>query len=124
MDVSPLAPAGRQMIEAYGDGGFRIAGVPHRGSVLVMPERTLAWSIAAADALSFASFTDLLPYAASIDVLLLGCGERMAFIPPALRAELRAAGMVLEPMNTGAACRTYNVLVSEDRLVAAALIAI
>ena len=124
MDVSPLTPAGRQMIEAYGDGGFRIAGTAYHGSVLVMPERTLPWSTASCDGLSFTSFAELVPFAATIDVLLLGCGRRVLFVPPALRAELRAAGMVLEAMDTGAACRTYNVLAAEDRRVAAALIAV
>ena len=124
MDVSPLTPAGRQMIEAYGDGGFRISGLAHRGSVLVMPERTLAWAVTAVDRLSLDHFSDLLPFGREIDVLLLGCGRRVALIAPALRAELRQAGMVLEAMDTGAACRTYNVLASEDRRVAAALIAV
>jgi uncharacterized protein len=58
----------------------------------------------------------------SVNLLLIGCGPRMAMIPAALRASLRAKGVVIEPMDTGAACRTYNVLMAEGRLVAAALI--
>jgi uncharacterized protein len=124
MEVSPQVPAARQLVEAYGDGGFRIGGVAIKGSLLVMPERTLAWPVAGMEDVDFASFAALMPYAADIQVLLLGCGRRMALVPLALRAELKSAGMVLEPMDTGAACRTYNVLAAEDRRVAAALIAV
>ena len=124
MEISPQVPAGRQLVEAYGNGGFRIGGMAHQGSVLVMPERTMAWPVAAIGEVEFASFAGLMPYAHDIQVLLLGCGKRMALISPALRRDLREAGMVLEPMDTGAACRTYNVLAAEDRRVAAALIAV
>ena len=57
-------------------------------------------------------------------VLLIGCGRKIRPLPESLRAALRAEGMVLEPMDSGAACRTYNILMSEDRQVAAALIAV
>ena len=124
MEISPQVPAGRQLVEAYGNGGFRIGGMAHQGSVLVMPDRTMAWPVAAIVQVEFASFAALMPYARDIQVLLLGCGQRMALISPALRRDLREAGMVLEPMDTGAACRTYNVLAAEDRRVAAALIAV
>lgn len=124
MEISPQVPAGRQLVDAYGDGGFRIGGIAIKGSVLVMPERTLAWPVAGMEDVAFASFAALMPYAAEIQVLLLGCGRRTALVPSALRSELKSAGMVLEPMDTGAACRTYNVLAAEDRRVAAALIAV
>ena len=124
MEVSPQLPAGRQLVESYGEGGFRIGGMAHDGSVLVMPERALAWPVRAIEEVSFASFAPLMPYAGDIQVLLLGCGRRISLVPAALRAALRDAGMVLELMDTGAACRTYNVLAAEDRRVAAALIAI
>ena len=124
MEISPQLPAGRQLVEAYGDGGFRIGGLVHTGSVLVMPERTLAWPVVRVEQVDFASFAALLPFAAEVQVLLLGCGKRIQLVPAALRAELRQAGMVLELMDTGAACRTYNVLAAEDRRVAAALIAV
>ena len=58
-----------------------------------------------------------------IDLLLLGCGARMAMVPAGVRQHLRAAGVVVESMDTGAACRTYNVLMADGRRVAAALIA-
>jgi len=59
-----------------------------------------------------------------VEVLLVGCGSAMALIDPDLRDAARARGVALEPMDTGAACRTYNVLMAEDRRVAAALIAV
>jgi len=57
-----------------------------------------------------------------VEILLLGCGRRMAMVPSALRARLKAAGIVVDAMDTGAACRTYSVLLAEGRRVAAALL--
>jgi len=124
MDVTPLIPAGRQVIESYGDGRFRVTGVFHPGSVLVQRDRTDSWSVASMADLTAASLASLFDRPGWVEVLLLGCGPRLIQPPPALRAELRKLGVVVEPMDTGAACRTYNVLLSEDRRVAAALIAV
>ncbi|WP_299617010.1 Mth938-like domain-containing protein [Pelagibius sp.] len=124
MDVTPLVPEGRQIIEAYGGGGFRVSGTVFGGSVLVMPELSQSWPVADIAALSLESLEPVLAAAAGIEVLLIGCGKAMAFIDPDLREAAKARGVALEPMDTGAACRTYNVLVAEDRQVAAALIAV
>ena len=62
--------------------------------------------------------------AGEIDLLLVGCGPRLAMIPKDIRAAMRAQNVVMEPMDTGAAARTYNVLMAEGRRVAAALIAV
>ena len=126
MDLTPLIPAGRPIIESYGDRRFRVSGVLFQGSVLIFPDRAVGWSVdafAAVDEASLASVREA-GNAGRIDVCLLGCGKRMGFVPEALRHHLRAAGVVVEPMDTGAACRTYNVLAAEGRLVAAALIAV
>ncbi|MBI3517193.1 MAG: Mth938-like domain-containing protein [Proteobacteria bacterium] len=123
MQVTPVTPGNRQFIEGYGAGRFRIAGVDHHGAVLVLRTRTVAWPIttlAEVGADNLAPVTE----AGDISVLLLGCGARMALVPTALRERLRAAGIVIEAMDTGSACRTYNVLLAEDRLVAAALLPI
>ncbi len=120
MDVTPLVPAGRQLIQGYGDLGFTISGRRWDGSVLVLPDRTLAWPVTALAGLTLASLAEV----GAPDILVLGCGPRMGVVPPDIRAALRAAGTVIEPMDTGAACRTYNVLLAEDRRVAAALIAV
>ena len=126
MDVTPLVPAGRQIIESYGDGRFRVGGALHAGSILVFAERTEAWPVTDLTQLTPASLEPLRAAGAAglVDVVLLGCGPRMGLVPEALRGLLRAAGIVLEPMDTGAACRTYNVLAAEGRRVAAALIAV
>lgn len=124
MDISPLIPAGRQIVKGYGDGGFTIAGLRWEGSVLVLPDRTQPWAPAGLAQVTEESFAPLLSLAERPRILLLGCGLRMAPVPAALRAALRAAGITVEPMDTGGACRTFNVLVSEDRSVAAALIAV
>lgn len=124
MDITPLIPTGRQIVKGYGDGGFTIAGIRWEGSVLVLPDRTQAWSPTGLAEVTEDSLAPLLTLDEKPRLLLLGCGKRMAPIPAALRGALRAAGITLELMDTGGACRTFNVLVSEDRSVAAALIAV
>lgn len=124
MDVTPLIPQGKQVIESYGEGRFRISGKVHQGSVIVFPERTVAWPIAEFSELKPDSLDAVISARKSVDVLLLGCGAKMTLLPRILREKLRTAGIVPEPMDTGAACRTFNVLMSEERLVAAALIAV
>ncbi len=124
MDITPLIPTGRQIVKGYGDGGFTIAGIRWEGSVLVLPERTQTWAPTELVQVTEDSLAPLLTLAEKPRLLLLGCGQRMAQVPPALRAALRGAGITLELMDTGGACRTFNVLVSEDRSVAAALIAV
>jgi uncharacterized protein len=130
MRVTSTAPAGRQFVEGYGSGRFRIAGVDHRGAVLVLRTQTIAWRLTDGAPVtdervtdeSLAPMIDAVIAAGEVTVLLLGCGQRMTLVPPASRERLRGAGVVIEPMETGSACRTYNVLLSEDRQVAAALI--
>lgn len=122
MDVTPLIPAGRQLIKSYGDLGFTIAGIRWEGSVLVFPDRTVAWTPASLAEVTEESLAVVL--AARPELLLLGCGRGTAAVPAAIRTVLRDGGVKLEIMDTGAACRTYNVLLAEDRQVAAALIAV
>ena len=114
----------RQLIESYGDGRFRVSGAVYEGSVLVLPERSRAWPVAAIEEITLDSLAPVTAAAAALEILLIGCGPRLARVPADLRQALRDAGVVVEPMDTGAACRTYNVLVTEDRPVAAALIAV
>jgi uncharacterized protein len=123
MDVTPIIPSGRQVVETYGPAGFRVSGVGFSGSILVFPDRTELWPVLSLAEASLDRF-DAVTAHGDISILLLGCGKRMGQVPPALRDGLRARGIVVEPMDTGAACRTYNVLLSEERRVAAALIKI
>lgn len=123
MEITPVVAGGRQLIESYGGGGFQVSGERYRGSVLVVPEQTLGWPVASIEELTPESLEPLAELGA-FDVVLLGCGPAMALIPADLRTAVRERGLSLEPMDTGAACRTYNVLMSEQRQVAAALIAV
>jgi uncharacterized protein len=118
MDLTPLVQPGQQVIERYGASGFRVSGQVYHGAVLVFPDRTVAWEAAALTAESLA------PVVAhgGVELLLLGLGSRMMPVNGTLRAVLRATGIAVEAMDTGAACRTYNVLLAEDRRVAAALL--
>ena len=126
MDVTPLVPEGRQIIEGYGNGGFRIAGTVHPGSRLVFPEHSEPWPGASFDALTIEALAPVIEAGrqGAVELLLLGCGKRLTPVPPAIRAALKDVGVGVEPMDTGAACRTYNVLMAEGRRIAAALIAV
>lgn len=122
MDITPRLGPDRQLIQAYGGGGFRISQVRYEGGVLVFPDRVLPWPLRGVGELDAESLAPL--QGAGVELLLIGCGRAAAPIPPALRQVVRAWGAVIEAMDTGAACRTYNVLLSEERRVAAALIAV
>lgn len=124
MDVTPLIPGDRQLIQTYGGGGFRISGVRHSGSVLIFPDQTLAWPVAEIGLLTAESLAAVAAATPQIEVLLIGCGAKAALIPSAIRAFMKDRGVVVDAMDTGAACRTYNVLLSESRRVAAALVAV
>jgi uncharacterized protein len=105
----------RPPIDGYGPGFFRIGGEAVQGPVLLTPSGLHPW----------AGLDDpgpLLAEAGEIDVLLVGLGAEIALLPPALRASLEGAGIGVEAMATPPACRSYNVLLSEGRRVAAALI--
>ncbi len=115
---------GRAAIEAYGNGGFRFAGMSHRGSILSLPSGVHGWEPAVAGVITEADLARVFAEADKIDILLVGTGSDLVRLPPALKAALKAAGIVAEPMSTGAAVRTHNVLLAEDRAVAAALLAV
>jgi uncharacterized protein len=115
---------GRAPIEAYGRGGFRFAGMSHRGSILSLPSGIWAWAPATPDDLDIAAFERVVAEAAQIDILLVGTGGTMALLAPDLVSALRERGLRPEPLSTGAAVRTHNILLSEGRRVAAALLAV
>ncbi len=124
MELTRQAPADRQIIQRYRNGGFRVSGVVFAGSVIVTPGATALWPVTAMDQLTASNFKTLIDSAPGLDVCLLGCGARMQPLPKDLRLALKEAGLAIDPMDTGAACRTFNVLMNEGRAVAAALIAI
>ncbi|MFI4998798.1 MAG: Mth938-like domain-containing protein [Reyranellales bacterium] len=115
-------PSQVQIIRSYGPGRFLIGQTEWRSSVLVTPAATTPWSVTQADRLTLDSLEALKAAAAPTEILVLGCGARAVFVAPELRAALKAAGLALEVVDTGSACRIYNVLLAESRRVAAALI--
>ena len=115
-------PAQVQYIRSYGPGRFMISDREWTSPVLVTPTITHPWTVTRAEDLSLDSLALLREAAVPTELLVLGCGARAVFVPPALRAELKAAGLGLEVVDTGSACRIYNVLLAEGRRVAAALI--
>lgn len=123
-DISPVVPQGRQVVEGYGGGRFRISGAVWTGSVLLRPDAALPWPVAEFRDLTLESLMPLTEGEALPEILLIGCGGRAELLPRTLREAIRAEGMVADAMDTGAACRTFNVLMAEDRRVAAALIAV
>ena len=111
-------------IDAYGNGGFRFAGMSHRGSILCLPQAIEAWEPRSVDALAPRDFDSVLAARDQIDFVLLGTGDAHRMPPAAIRHMFAAAGLGLDVMATGAAARTYNILIAESRRVAAALIAV
>ncbi|MEM9329780.1 MAG: Mth938-like domain-containing protein [Pseudomonadota bacterium] len=115
---------GRAPIDAYGGGGFRFANMSHKGSLLCLPSGIYGWDVTKPSDLTVDSFEKLFAEAEDIEILLVGSGENLIPIEPKLRSKLREAHISADPMATGAAVRTYNVLVSEGRAVAAAFLAV
>lgn len=115
---------GRPPIEAYGNGGFRFAGMSHKGSLLLLPSGVYAWPLTTADAITLADFDDVFANAGGLGFLLLGTGKTQVFPALDVRRAFTDRGFGLDVMDTGAACRTYNVLLAEGRPVGAALIAV
>ena len=115
---------GRVPIDAYGNGGFRFGGMSHKGSILCLPSGIYGWNVAKPDDLNVANFRNVFGEANDIEVLIVGCGAELVPIKLPLRNSLRASNISADPMNTGAAVRTYNVLLAEGRAVAAALLAV
>lgn len=115
---------GRAPIDAYGNGGFRFADMSHKGSILCLPSGVHGWDPADPNALTTSDFAQVLAESLQIEVLLVGMGRDLRRLPHELKEDLKAAGIASDPMSTGAAVRTFNVLLAEDRAVAAALIAV
>jgi uncharacterized protein len=115
-------PAQVQLIRSYGPGHFVIGNREWRSPVLVTPTFTVAWNVTRAEDLALDNLAPLAEAPTPTELLVVGCGPRAVFFAPPLRAQLKAAGMALEVVDTGSACRIYNVLLAEGRRAAAALI--
>jgi uncharacterized protein len=116
---------GAHLIEGYGNGGFRFAGMSHRGSILALPSGIRIWSAVLPSDIGFATLGPVFDEPRGlIEHLLIGTGIELAPLEPRLVQSLRQAGIRVEPMQTGAAARTYSILLAENRRVAAALLAV
>jgi uncharacterized protein len=111
-------------IEAYGNGGFAFDGMSHRGSLLCLPDAIWAWPVTKPEDIDEVSLARVFAAANRIDTLIVGTGTGVWLPPSYLREALRAVSVVLDPMQTGPAIRTYNIMIGERRRVAAALIAV
>ena len=115
---------GRYPIDAYGNGGFRFADMSHRGSILALPSAIKAWPVSTPADLTAEAFARVIREAAEIDILLVGTGDALVPLSREARLAIDQAGLAPDLMSTGAAVRTFNVLLSEGRAVAAALLAV
>lgn len=116
MDITPLVAPDSQVINGYFGGGFRVAGVRYQGAMIIHPDRSAAWS----GEITIEAFAEAL--SDDVEVLIIGTGSTFELVQPALRIALRQRGIGVEAMTTPAACRTFNVLLTEGRKVAAAML--
>jgi uncharacterized protein len=113
-------PTAYNSITGYGDDYVLVNGQRHASNLIIMPEEVLAWSVADFAGLTPEEFGVL--ENRGLEIVLLGTGPKQRFPHPRLTARLSAAGIGVEVMDLKAACRTYNILVAEERKVAAALL--
>jgi uncharacterized protein len=112
------------LIDAHGGGGFRFAGMSHRGSLLCLPDGIWAWPVTAPPQVTDEALAQVFERAGQLDFFVLGSGAASWIMPEALRTRFREAHISADVMTTGPAVRTYNVMLLESRRVAAGLIAI
>jgi uncharacterized protein len=112
------------LIDAHGGGGFRFAGMSHRGSLLCLPDGIWAWPVTAPAELTEAALAQVFARAENLDFFVLGTGAAPWIMPQSWRARFRDAHISADTMATGPAVRTYNVMLMENRRVGAGLIAI
>ncbi|KAF0231296.1 MAG: hypothetical protein FD175_1165 [Beijerinckiaceae bacterium] len=118
-----FVPGGHQ-IDSYGNGGFRFAGMSHKGSVIAMPTGIQSWAVSMPTRIDVSSLTPVMVELGQIDMLLIGTGEKALPQDSPFARALRELGLAVDVMDTPSAARTYNVLFAEGRRVAAALLAV
>ena len=114
---------GRAPVDSYGNGGFRFADMSHRGSILCLPSGIYGWSARTVDDLTLSNFQQVLKET-GLELMLVGTGPDLVPLSPRLKEGLAAKGIRADSMSTGAAARTFNVLLAEGRAVGAALLAV
>ena len=116
-DIMPPVGADAPLIRSYGPAGFRIGQAEYASHMLVLPTASYVWS----GELTLEALAPLFTHTPATEVLLIGTGARHELIDPALRIALKARGLAMDTMDTGAACRTFNILLGEGRRAAVAL---
>ena len=119
MKLHASGPSAYNTITGYGEDHVMVNGQRHEASLVILPEKIIPWPAQGFDTLSPENFAFLKNLGA--EIVLLGTGARQRFPHPRLTAALTAAGIGVEVMDLKAACRTFNILVAEERKVAAAL---
>ena len=120
MKLHAAGPLAHNTITAYGEGYVQVNNQRHESSLIVMPDQVIPWDVSEFSSMTLQDFEKLKTL--NPEILLLGTGAKQRFPHPSLTAPLAQAGIGLEVMDLKAACRTYNVLVAEERRVAAALL--
>lgn len=115
---------GQAAIDGYGSGGFRFAGMSHKGSLLILPSGMYAWPASSVAEITEANLERIFAEPDGIDFLLVGTGRDPALLSAPLRSRLKEIGLSFDAMPTGGATSTYNILLEERRRVAAALLAV
>lgn len=124
MSTAPAHFPSRAPIDAYGNGGFRFAEMSHRGSLLIVPSGIYAWDPVDMEGVTPEACAEFVRELVPPAIVLLGTGAQHHIPSEPVRRLFAGAGLGLEAMTTGAAARTYNVLLAEGRDVAAGLIAV
>lgn len=124
MDITPLIPDHKNTINGYGQNCFVINDEQVEGSVIVTESEVIHWQPTTVEDITIESLQPIISLASNVELLLIGCGDIVTTINTSIREHLKQQHILLEWMDTGAACRTYNILLAEDRLVGAALIAV
>lgn len=124
MDITPLIKEGTNIITSYGNLGFSINKTRYEGSLLLLPSLIIPAPSLSIEVIDPSIIDLIIEHKAQIELLLIGCGTTHRHTPPFLKQLLYPHGIACDTMTTGAACRTFNVLLSEERKVAALLIAI
>ncbi len=121
-DITPTISASAKVLESYGPGRFTVSGEMVYGSIIISAGSLVNWDVQNFSDISIESFSPLFELEEDIDVVIIGCGEKTQLISAEIRNHFKQAGITLDFMTTGSASRTYNVMLSEGRQVAAALI--
>lgn len=122
MDITPKLSEKIALLQGYGEQGFKVNETFYPHSIWLQKAAVTPASIKSMADITEQWFSQILAHTPAPQLLILGTGEQQQFLPAALNVWLKSKGVLVECMNTGAACRTYNVLAAEERNVAALLI--